>query len=232
MLDLMPITPGWPDIALRIGSALAAGVMIGANREQGGHAAGLRTTTLVGLAACISMIQANTILATSLDTGGSMDILRFPLGILTGVGFIGGGAILRRGDIATGVTTAATLWVITAIGLCFGGGQIVVGAVATALTLVVLAPLKHLQMLMPCEEKGSVTLKISKGEDIPELEASLPAGSAAVFNAIQEIDDRSEAVVFEIRWTSGQRGTDAFAIAHALRARFCVIAFEHRTTVN
>jgi putative Mg2+ transporter-C (MgtC) family protein len=178
------------------------------------------------------MIQANTILATSLDTGGSMDILRFPLGILTGVGFIGGGAILRRGDIATGVTTAATLWVITAIGLCFGGGQIVVGAVATALTLVVLAPLKHLQMLMPCEEKGSVTLKISKGEDIPELEASLPAGSAAVFNAIQEIDDRSEAVVFEIRWTSGQRGTDAFAIAHALRARFCVIAFEHRTTVN
>ncbi len=232
MLDLMPITPGWPDIALRIGSALAAGVLIGANREQGGHTAGLRTTTLVGLAACILMIQANMVLATSLGSGGSMDILRFPLGILTGVGFIGGGAILRRGDIATGVTTAATLWIITAIGLCFGGGQIVVGAVATALTLVVLSPLKHLQMLMPCEEKGSVTIKISKAEDIPELETSLPAGSAAVFNALHEIDDRNEAVIFEIRWTSGQRGTDAFAIAHALRAKFCLMEFEHRTTVN
>ncbi|MGX7877407.1 hypothetical protein ACVDG5_036575 [Mesorhizobium sp. ORM6] len=59
-----------------------------------------------------------------------MDVLRFPLGVLTGVGFIGGGAILRRGDLVSG-----DLWVITAIGLAFGGGQYGLGAARTLLTL-------------------------------------------------------------------------------------------------
>lgn len=53
-----------------------------------------------------------------------MDLMRLPLGILTGVGFIGGGTILKKGDLVTGVTTAATLWLVTVIGLCLGGGQL------------------------------------------------------------------------------------------------------------
>ena len=54
--------------------------------------------------------------------------MRLPLGILTGVGFIGGGAILKKGGSITGVTTAATLWIATVIGLCLGGGQLALGA--------------------------------------------------------------------------------------------------------
>jgi uncharacterized membrane protein YhiD involved in acid resistance len=63
------------------------------------------------------------------------DLMRLPLGILTGVGFIGGGVILRRDDIIVGVTTAATLWCVTVIGLCLGGGQIRLGIVATVIAL-------------------------------------------------------------------------------------------------
>jgi putative Mg2+ transporter-C (MgtC) family protein len=70
------------------------------------------------------------------------DLMRLPLGILTGVGFIGGGAILRRDDIVVGVTTAATLWLVTVIGLCLGGGQLVLGTVATLLGLLALWVLK------------------------------------------------------------------------------------------
>ncbi|WP_409528093.1 MgtC/SapB family protein [Rhizobium sp.] len=117
--ELMPITPSWTEIVFRLTATLIAGILIGINRERGGHAAGLRTNVLVSLAACLSMIQANLLLSTSQTANGSMDVLRLPLGILTGVGFIGGGAILRRRDVATGVTTAATLWLMTAIGLCF-----------------------------------------------------------------------------------------------------------------
>jgi putative Mg2+ transporter-C (MgtC) family protein len=51
------------------------------------------------------------------------DLMRLPLGILTGVGFIGGGAILRRDDMVVGVTTAATLWLATGIGLCLGAAS-------------------------------------------------------------------------------------------------------------
>jgi hypothetical protein len=121
LTDTMPIDADWLDIALRLLLVVAAGGLIGINREMGGHAAGFRTTILVGLAACLSMIQANLLLSTLGKTSqsfASMDVLRFPLGVLTGVGFIGGGAILKRGDLITGVTTAATLWIMTAVGLC------------------------------------------------------------------------------------------------------------------
>jgi putative Mg2+ transporter-C (MgtC) family protein len=130
MIEFMPLNPSWVDIIVRLLLVIASGALIGVNREVGGHAAGFRTTILVGLAACLAMIQANLLLSTIGKTSQSfvsMDVLRFPLGVLTGVGFIGGGAILKRGDLVTGVTTAATLWIMTAIGLCIGGGQLVVG---------------------------------------------------------------------------------------------------------
>jgi uncharacterized membrane protein YhiD involved in acid resistance len=91
--------------------SVVAGALIGANRERRRHPAGLRTTTLVSLAAAVAMIQANLLLPQAGKTADSfsvMDILRFPLGILSGIGFIGAGAILKKGDSVQGVTTAAT----------------------------------------------------------------------------------------------------------------------------
>jgi putative Mg2+ transporter-C (MgtC) family protein len=120
----MPLHPSWPDIALRLTLTMLAGAVIGFNRGARGHAAGFRTTILVGLAASVAMIQANILLPLDGKTTGSfavMDLMRLPLGILTGVRFIGGGTILKKGNIVTGVTTAATLWLITVIGLCLGG---------------------------------------------------------------------------------------------------------------
>ena len=122
----MSLYPSWQDIGLRLLLTLLAAAVIGLNREARGHAVGLRTTILVSLAACVAMIQANILLPLGGKTAASfgvMDLMRLPLGILTGVGFIGAGTILRRGDLVTGVTIAATLWVVTVIGLCFGGGQ-------------------------------------------------------------------------------------------------------------
>ncbi|MGH8300249.1 MAG: MgtC/SapB family protein, partial [Steroidobacteraceae bacterium] len=112
----MPLYPTWQDIGLRLLLTLIAAAVIGLNRGTRGHAAGLRTTILVSLAACVAMIQANILLPIGGKTAASfgvMDLMRLPLGILTGVGFIGAGTILRRGDLVTGVTTAATLWVVT-----------------------------------------------------------------------------------------------------------------------
>ena len=126
----MPLSPSWEDIALRLLLTCVAGAVIGLDRGIRGHAAGLRTTILVALAASVAMIQANLLLSVTgktADLFGVMDQMRLPLGILTGVGFIGAGTILRRGDLVTGVTTAATLWVVTVIGLCFGGGQLALG---------------------------------------------------------------------------------------------------------
>ena len=108
----MPVEITWQTIALRILLTLVAGTLLGTNRSKHGHPAGLRTTLLVTLAASISMIQMNLLLPTNgkpHDSYAVMDLMRLPLGILTGVGFIGAGAIVRKGDMVTGVTTAATM---------------------------------------------------------------------------------------------------------------------------
>jgi hypothetical protein len=107
----MSTTIDWTDIAVRLGLTLLAGALIGANRWELGKAAGLRTTTLVGLAACVAMIQVNLLRPMAGRSSNSFvmnDLMRLPLGVLTGVGFIGGrhpaagrhgGGRHHRGDI-------------------------------------------------------------------------------------------------------------------------------------
>jgi len=230
LIDLMPITPNWTDIALRLAATVIAGAFIGLDRERGGHAAGLRTTILVGLAACLSMIQANILLATSQSVNGSMDILRFPLGVLTGVGFIGGGAILRRGDIATGVTTAATLWLITAIGLCFGGGQIAAGSVVTVLAVLILSPMKRVDRWISGDQKGTVVIRLENGSGIPDVKAVASELSEAIFTGLRDIENGHRELIYEIRWKSVRGLPGADQIAASLEKSFHVTRFEYRAT--
>ncbi|UCI07064.1 MgtC/SapB family protein [Mesorhizobium sp. B1-1-8] len=167
----MPLHPTWPDLVGRLLLTLLAGFLIGLNREARGHTAGLRTTILVGLAACVAMVQANMLLDVSgkgPDSFVRMDVMRLALGVLTGVGFIGGGAILRRGDLVTGVTTAATMWIMTMIGLAFGGGQFGLGAIATVLTLVTLQALKWVDLNIPRKHKAMLAISWPKGSP-PDL---------------------------------------------------------------
>jgi putative Mg2+ transporter-C (MgtC) family protein len=157
----MPLHLGWQEIALRLALTVLAGTLIGLDRMRHGHPAGLRTTLLVCLAAAISMIQANLLLATagkSADSFVTLDLMRLPLGILTGMGFIGAGAIVKHGDLVLGVTTAATLWFVTVLGLCFGGGQWALGTAALVIGLLVLKGLKRLEALLPQDRKAMLTV--------------------------------------------------------------------------
>jgi putative Mg2+ transporter-C (MgtC) family protein len=158
----MPTNIGWSEIALRLGLTVIAGLLIGYNRTEHGKAAGLRTTLLVCLAASIAMIQVNLLLPTAGRASNSFimnDLMRLPLGILTGVGFIGGGAILRRDDIVVGVTTAATLWYVTVVGLCFGGGQIELGMAATVLGIAALWLLQWFESRLRRERRATLCVE-------------------------------------------------------------------------
>ena len=157
----MPVSIGWHDIALRLGWTLVAGLLIGFNRGEHGTPAGLRTILLVCLAASVAMIQANLLLATSGRTSDSfimLDLMRLPLGILSGMGFIGAAAIIHRTNLVLGVTTAATLWFVTVMGLCFGGGQIILGAVMLGLGIIILSGLQWLERLWLQERHASLLL--------------------------------------------------------------------------
>ncbi len=157
----MPLSPTWIDIAIRLALTMLAGAIIGFNRGARGHAAGFRTTILVGLAAAIAMILTNVLLSTGGKTSNSfatMDPMRLPLGILTGVGFIGGGTILRKGDLVTGVTTAATLWLMTVIGLCLGAGELGLGVIGTLLAGFTLWMLKWVDLAIPREHRARLVV--------------------------------------------------------------------------
>jgi putative Mg2+ transporter-C (MgtC) family protein len=163
----MPLTIGWNEIALRLGLTVIASLLIGYNRSEHGKAAGLRTTLLVCLAASVAMIEVNLLLPTAGRPSDSFvmnDLMRFPLGILTGVGFIGGGAILRRDDIVVGVTTAATLWCVTVIGLCLGGGQIGLGIIATAIALFALWILQWAETRLRRERPATLSIELDGAE--------------------------------------------------------------------
>jgi putative Mg2+ transporter-C (MgtC) family protein len=165
----MSLSLTWQAAALRLVLTLVAGALIGINRGERGHAAGLRTTMVVALAACLAMLQVNALLALDGKSSSSfivMDLMRLPLGILSGMGFIGAGAIVRRGSAIRGVTTAATLWLMTVIGLCFGGGQIALGAVGTGAGGLVLWLLKRVDLKLPRDRYATLAVVSKAGQDL------------------------------------------------------------------
>jgi len=199
----MPLSPSWSDLALRLLLTLVAGAMIGANREAYGQAAGLRTTMLVALAAAVAMIQANLLLPEAGKNGGSfavMDVMRLPLGVLSGMGFIGAGAILRRGEMVSGVTTAATLWTVTVIGLCFGGGQLALGAAATLLAAVILWLLKTLDHRFTRILRAFLRVTVAEGTDIEALMPGLLPDRFGRVLADMVQEEGGTTAVFQVKW--------------------------------
>jgi putative Mg2+ transporter-C (MgtC) family protein len=191
------------DVVFRLFCAFVAGAIIGFNRGEYGKAAGLRTTILVCLAAAVAMLQMNYLLTLAGKTSDSFitnDLMRLPLGILTGVGFIGAGAILRRRNLVIGVTTAATLWYVTVIGLCFGGDQIVLGWLATALGCVVLWGVKPLEDHIAKEHDARLVLTMDgSGPAEEEIRARLRAGAIEVSMVKLVLGAGSREYTFRVR---------------------------------
>lgn len=135
------------DLALRLGAATVLGGLVGIEREIRGRRAGLRTHILVSLGACLFTLTSVVADEHAQVSGQNVqiDITRIASQIVVGVGFLGGGAILRHGATVRGLTTAASLWITAAIGLACGFG-FYRGAVAVALlTLFCLAGLRALE---------------------------------------------------------------------------------------
>ncbi|MDR3407799.1 MAG: MgtC/SapB family protein [Methylovirgula sp.] len=226
----MPLYPTWQDIALRLALTVLAGAAIGIDRSVRGHVAGVRTMILVALAAALAMVQANILLPLAGKTGASfsiMDQMRLPLGILTGVGFIGGGTILRRGDLVTGVITAATLWVVTVIGLCFGGGQIYLGIAGTALTVFTLSALRWLDARIRREQRAILVLRAAPDDGLSERLNALiaPLGYRAIFQRQSDTSGEHK-VWFELLGKRAEAAGPPLDLVNLINRSFDVARFE------
>jgi putative Mg2+ transporter-C (MgtC) family protein len=209
----MPLTLTWSEIAIRLLCTLIAGAALGLNRSEHGHVAGLRTSILVSLAACVAMLQVNLLLPLAGRTPDSFvmnDLMRLPLGILSGMGFIGAGAIIRRDNLIVGVTTAATMWFLTVLGLCFGGGEVALGLVGTALGVIVLATFKLVENNIKQDHQGRLVVVSSMGgpdeneiRAVVQNEGFVIASSAFAITAGTENREWS----WELRWKAASGDT-------------------------
>jgi putative Mg2+ transporter-C (MgtC) family protein len=128
------------DLMWRLLLAAALGAAIGLEREYRQKPAGLRTNILIAVGSALF-----TIMSTAMATTGGADPARIAAQIVVGVGFLGGGAIMRNHEAVHGLTTAATIWVNAAIGVAAGTGQFVLATFTAALTLAVLVVLPPIE---------------------------------------------------------------------------------------
>jgi putative Mg2+ transporter-C (MgtC) family protein len=217
----------WSEIAMRLLCTVAAGFLIGLDRGEHGRPAGLRTTILVALAASLAMLQANLLMATAgkpADSFVVLDLMRLPLGILSGMGFIGAGAIIRRDNAVLGVTTAATLWFVTVLGLCFGGGQIGLGFGGLLIGVVVLTGMRYFERRIKQDRQGTLTvIAAADGPSEGEVRARLSAQQYKIIScavtyagALSVQSPGSHELTCQVSWRASVRDTGVPEIVHAL----------------
>jgi len=176
---------------LRLLIAAGLGGAIGLERELRDHEAGFRTHLIVSLGACVFTLvsaYAWTDWTFSTASGVVFDPTRIAAQIVTGIGFLGAGAIIVRGISVRGLTTAATLWVVAAIGMAAGTGYYAVAVGAAVLVLVSLGPLKLVSSRLLSRvrpEEAELGIRLA-----PEGEAT------RVLNLIEELGARVAHVEF------------------------------------
>ncbi|KQP45776.1 magnesium transporter [Brevundimonas sp. Leaf280] len=163
-----------------LGAVIAGGV-IGFEREWRGRAAGLRTHILVSLASALLMLaamsQADWAFRALPDENIVTDPTRMAHGVLTGIGFLCAGVIFRTGFSIHGLTTAASLWITSAIGILFGAGLYALGTAATVVTALILIGLRLISGRLPARTVVDAEVCWERREASPEpaIEAALKA---------------------------------------------------------
>jgi putative Mg2+ transporter-C (MgtC) family protein len=166
---------GSADVLLRLAVAAVLGGAIGLEREVREREAGLRTHMLVSVGAAVFTLVSAYGFADfdyGLRTGINFDPTRIAAQIVTGIGFLGAGAIIRQGLSVRGLTTAATLWVVAAIGMAAGAGYYSAAVLATLIVLVSLWPLRiaaHRILVRLRPEEGRLLVSIPSGASAAPL---------------------------------------------------------------
>lgn len=212
------------DILLRTVAAMICGALIGVERSYRGRAAGMRTYGLVCMGACL--LVACVEYAAAWSARGSGDPTRVIQGIVTGIGFLGAGVIMREGFSVHGLTTAASIWTIAVIGVVFGTGLYAVAAIGTAATWIALEVLQVLESRIPARSlvHCSVAFQRANAWSEAQLGAFVERHGFTIDEASHSLDSASQVLTYELAMWS--RDADASTrLTQALLADAAVLAF-------
>ena len=187
----------WAEILGRVALAAALGAVLGLERELRDREAGLRTHLLVSVGSALFTIVSAYGFKEFLTSGANVvraDPTRIAAQIVTGIGFLGAGAIIRQGLAVRGLTTAATLWVVAAIGMASGAGYYSAAVITTGVALLALWPLRALAYRTVGRFRGDTGL----------LLVQLPAGQSPA-SVIDAIEAEARVETLEIRQEGDRR---------------------------
>jgi putative Mg2+ transporter-C (MgtC) family protein len=177
------------ELLLRLALASALGGLIGVERELREREAGLRTHLLVAVGSALFTIVGAYGFHDFLDSGANVvrtDPTRIAAQIVTGIGFLGAGAIIRQGLSVRGLTTAATLWVVAAVGMACGAGYYDAAVITTTLVLLALYPLRIIAYRM------LIRFRPEDGRLLVEIPAGQPPGE--VIDEVEKLGARIESL--------------------------------------
>ncbi|THD59883.1 MgtC/SapB family protein [Phenylobacterium sp.] len=183
------------DFVVRLAVAAVLGSLIGLDRERLQWAAGLRTHMLVCVGACLAMIVSaygfNDVLVTQRIV---LDPSRVAAQVVSGVGFLGAGSIILRNEVVKGLTTAASLWTVAAIGLAVGCGLYAPAVAGTVIVLIILAGLKPIEArFKPKRHAAEIALSAPRGlMSVGLLEETLGRHAANVTQLIVRPGDAAD----------------------------------------
>ncbi len=171
-------------LLVRILAGSALGGIIGYERDVHGRPVGLRTHVLVAMASSTFMVVSAHFPFFQGYTPGNglveVDVSRIAASVVSGIGFLAGGAILRTGPTIQGLTTAAGLWLVTAIGLCAGAGMYYVAVAVTLMGTIALIGLRRFEDKNDAIRKGRVSVEVAQHVDVSAvLDAARQAGITA-----------------------------------------------------
>jgi putative Mg2+ transporter-C (MgtC) family protein len=183
------------ELISRLVLAAVLGSVIGYERERLSWAAGLRTHMLVCVGSALIMIVSAYGFAAVLGEHVILDPSRMAAQVVSGIGFLGAGSILLRGEIVRGLTTAASLWSVAAVGLAVGGGMYTASIAATIIILIILAGIKPLERrFITAKQRRQLTMLVERGTlTFHSLHDELGTASPRVKQFVmQQSDDANE----------------------------------------
>src|ERR1700744_3273871 len=159
------------EMLLRLLTAAALGSLIGFERERLLWAAGIRTHMLVCVGSCLIMIVSQYGFTNILtEKNVVLDPSRIAAQVVLGIGFLGAGAILARGEVVKGLTTAASIWTVAAVGLAVGGGLYLAASASTVIILIILAGIKPLEEAYRSRNQScQLRVEVDNGGLTPEV---------------------------------------------------------------
>jgi putative Mg2+ transporter-C (MgtC) family protein len=195
---------------IRLVMACALGALVGLERESGDRPAGFRTHTLVCMGSCLFMLVS----IYGFGEGSMRDPARLAAQVVSGIGFLGAGTILHEGANVKGLTTAASIWMISAIGLAVGAGLYVIGAFATLLMLGTLVVLARWGRIVNFTRRSGLYLVTIKAQDRPgnieEITAHLRVDGIKIKSANVTRDLMNEAVALRVQVRVENKKIDCF----------------------